>query len=705
MPKVVLGHAKRPDERVSPDREYRHRAEASEGEAARRLLESHGFVMKKKTNGQYEFPCPFHQDPGEVPRNVSADFYVDVMTSRYICHSAKCGQRGNLVTLERHFGIAPEDVPAFETRENKLKGYQANLTPERRKVFYDHGLNDDTIDRFRLGWEPDMGCYVIPYLEGTRPVAFRYYDPTCTVGPNGSKYWWEKGSTARLFNDGDVVGDDKHRVFICEGEQKAMLLWQLGYAAVATPGASIFKDEWFRYFNDAHEIYVCYDNDNPAHHDYGVDCRICPSDCEGHNPGQEQAEKLVNRLGWRAKNIVLPLPDPEARKTDINEFFVRDGATASDFAEMALGEAKQPYVVSTLAEIAASPPDETNFLIEQGILPQAGRLLIAGKPKVGKSIFAENLALSLAAGIPFLNRFKPDHPTRVLLLDRELSKRSLFERLMALSDYRPGYRAAWDNLCVDHDMMVKIDQPDAYEKLHKLVKHNGVEVIMLDTAYKFVTGDLESSTRMSKAFDVLDKLIHETGVAIVLTHHIRKSQGNSAGKNQDSPDPDNVAGSFLWTGWPNATILLTYLNRSVQDPFNSVCHFTSFRDHAPPDPVALYRDRESIGYSAISDYHYDEDSGTGSFDRDSTPTKPTTESVQELLLELVPCTEDDFLRAASNFFHVKPSTIRPYMLDALLSDFFEKSDGRPPVIRYKDPVKEESWEAEHKEQLRLIQGG
>lgn len=704
MAKLSLTHATRPHERINAraNKEYAHRAESSEGEAARRLLEEAGYPAKggKARNNQYEHLCPFHEEPGEVPRSKSANFYLDANTSKYYCHSAKCGERGNLQTLERYFGVAPEEESHFQTREKRLQKYEANLTPDRRKPFYEHGLNDTTIERFRLGFDPEQGCYVIPYLEGRRPVLFRFYDPTCTVGPNGSKYWWEKDSTARLFNPGDGVGDENFRVFLCEGEQKAMVLCQLGYAAVAVPGAGMFKDEWFKAFNQAREIYIAFDNDNPKHPDnIRENCRACTGDCDGHNPGQEGAYKLLDAFGWRAKNILLPLPDEDAKKTDLNDYFARDGHTASDFAEHALGEKKAPYIVRTLAEIMDDPPEESTFLVEQGILPQGGRLLIAGRPKVGKSIFAENLALSLASGLSFLGKFKVDHPTRVLLLDRELSKRSLYDRLLELMEYRPGYRAAAENLCVDHEHLLKWDQPGAYEKLHELITQNGAEVVMFDTAYKFLSGDMEKAGRMAAAFDILDRLIIETGVSIIITHHHRKSSGDHKG-GQDVADPDSVAGSFLWTGWPNATILLNYLERSVANPFNAVATFTAFRDAPPPDPLAIYRSREGLAYTAIAPYSHEEDPSTPSTET----RKPSESEMAELLLDMTPCTEDDFMHAACNYFGVRYSTVRPYFVMVMNSGYFIKTDSRPPIIKYTLAKDEESFEEAEGQQLRLVQG-
>lgn len=712
---------------VRPNTNLAHRASASEGEAAKRLLESQGYIIKRVTNGQVECRCPFHEGPGALEPRKGTSFYMNAENSKYFCQSAGCQQRGNLQTLERFFGIDVDDddyVASFKSREQELKEFERNLIKTLRTPFYDHGLTDETIERFRLGFQPahtetktidgkettvQIGDrYVIPYLEGGRPKFFRYYSPK---GDPKWKYTWEEGATSTLFNSSDAVGDKDGVVFICEGEQKAMLLSQMGYAAVAVPGASQWRDEFQAAFTHARKIMICFDNDNPIFHIYdkpetGRVCNKCSGKgldrCAGHNPGQEAAVQRLEQLGWRAQNIVLPLPNPDVRKTDINDFFVRDGGTGPEFAQLALGKSATPFKIKTLAEIMAEPPEEAQFLIDQGILPKGGRLLIAGKPKVGKSIMADNLALSCASGIPFLGRFAIDSGDplrpgiRTLLLDRELSKRSLFDRMGALMKGRPGYQAAVENLLIDHDHLIRLDQKESYDLLMRLVETNGAEIVILDTAYKFLGGDVESSAALMKAFDVLDRVIHNTGTAIVMTHHLKKGQGGRGKENTDVADPDGVAGSFLWTGWPNATILLNYMNRSVENPYNSVATFTAFRDAAAPDPLALYRDKKSISYSAIQDYSH-EDEGSTQYRRKDEYVKPTTDAVQNLLLELSPITEDDFLHAACAHFGASAGTIRPYFLDAMSSGNFERTAGKPPVIKFKGGVEEdlETWEHEH----------
>lgn len=721
MARLVLVEDQR---KAQSEQKSSHRQAPTEGEAARMLLEANGYPAKStKAQGQYQFRCPFHEEPGPLARQ-STNFYLDSNTSQYYCQAASCAEKGNLVTLERFFGVEndPNLVSVYTSMEQRLKQFEAQLPKgERRQPFYDKGLNDACIERFRYGYDQDSGNYVLPYLEGRRPVAFRLYSPE-ENGPNGSKYWWEKGTDARLYNAGDGVGHQlTGEVFMCEGEAKAALLCQLGYAAVGLPGASMWKPEWSQAFNLAKQIYVCLDNDNPTFHRYDQHrknceencstvhvCKKCgPEGCKGHNPGQENAAKLIDLFGaHRAKNVVLPLVEDDngdlRKKTDINEFFMRDGGTKDDFAALALGHGKtSPFVVRSLRDIRENPPDEAVFLVDQGLLPKGGRLLVTGAPKAGKSIFVENLALSIAAGIPFLRRFNiantnPTPGHRVLLLDRELSERSLFDRLNSLIAERPGYAAAEDKLLIDHKLQFRLDEENAAMKLIGLIQANSAEVIILDTAYKFFSGDMESSKNVAKALSSLDAAIQETGVSVILTHHHRKKSSAMNGKEQ-APDPDQVVGSFLWTGWPNGTVLLNFLNRRVESPFNTVASFAAFRDAAPPDPLALYRDKESIAYTSVVPYSFDDDDSSGS-QWNATKTKLDYDSMANFVLENVPATEEDLLHMAAGVFGVKPDTARLVLLDVLdrHPDFFKDGRGNrnsPYMIKYKYDKEEEPYVA------------
>jgi hypothetical protein len=685
--------------------------ELSEGEQARQILEANGYVPRSRTaaNGQYEFPCPFHEEPGAIGRGKATNFYLDKNTSKYYCQSASCGQKGNLLTLERFFGLDNDPNSAHQTLEQRLRDYELQLTQDRKDFLRKkQGLSEKTLERFRVGYDTEHGNYLIPYMEGRRPVAFRWYNPD-GHGPKGSKYWWEPGTFATLFNSGDGVGDPSHgRVVITEGEWKTMLACQFGYASVSVPGAAQWKPEWSQTFNHAKEIIVCLDNDNAAAHRKDNECMKCKPPtatkgkdewvCTGHNPGQDGAAKLMDVFGHRARNVVLPL-SPGERKTDLNEYVIRDGASLDDVGQALLGLKSSPFLVRSLGQIYEEPPEEATFIVSDGILPVGGRLLVTGAPKGGKSIFIENLALSIASGVPFLRRFNINEgqgPSRVLLLDRELSARSLFDRLDQLIAERPGYALAADNLMIDHQHRIILDQPEAAGQLIGLVRANNVQVLMLDTAYKFFNGDVEKAASVIKAFATLDEVIKETGISVVLTHHHRKGNKGSKAAIDNMPSAEDVTGSLYWTGWPNGTVLLNFLDRRVDQPFNTVASFVAFRDAAPPEPLALMRDRTSISYKEIKPYAFGVDDEGKPIDPNApgpAARRLNGKNLAQYLMECCPVLEDEFIPQAADEFGQKVNMIKIHLLDILDKhpDFERDGDGSrgaPYTWRFKYMPKE-----------------
>lgn len=724
MTRLVLVETKKSTNTPAAD------ANLTEGEQAKRLLEAHGYLPRRQAtqNGQWEFPCPFHEESGTVAKNKGTNFYLAAKTSQYYCQAGSCGEQGNLQTLQKFFGVEADPVLAskFKSKDVELQEFEAALTGAERDFLHkDKGLTDDTISKFRIGYDRNRSAYVIPYLEARRPVAFRFYDPVkrgeddkgkaIYGGPNGSKYWWEKADASvvpqdenllRLFNSGAANGEaDTGQVFICEGEFKAMLLAQWGYAAVAIAGVGGFKQEWARFFMHAKQIMVLMDNDNPEVHQK-ANCRKCSTvereECAGHNPGQDAAARLLDFFGYRGKNVLLPLPDGMP-KTDINEYVMRDGNGKNDFVRLLLGGGPDsPFAARSLSEIRKNPPPEAVFLVSGGLLPRGGRLLVTGAPKVGKSIFVENLVLSIAAGIPFLHRFDmantgltPGH--RVLLLDRELSERSLFDRLNQLTDERPGYQLAEDKLLVDHRYQLRLDQPGSSDDLIGLIKENNAEVVVLDTAYKFFSsGDFESSRSLAKFFANIDMAIHETGCSFILTHHQKKGS-NAKG---EGPNVDSVFGSFLWTGWANGTVLLNFKNRSVSDPYTTIASFTAFRDAPAPEPLLLKRTRDSITYSEIVPYSFDEEEQGHSSPVQVGRVRMSLDTVKDLMMKQVPVIEDEFLHQAAGYFNTRPDAVKLHLLDMLDRKdphFFRDGKGTrtdPFMWRFRGDKVEETYDAE-----------
>lgn len=116
---------------------------------------------------------------------------------------------------------APEPPSRPET------GYLARREAARggTDYFARRGLSEETAERFRLGYDREAGCVVIPCGDG------RFVRRSV----EGKKYLNEKGQPSPLFQPELLLGDEP--AFLTEGAFDALSAEELGYRAVGLNGA------------------------------------------------------------------------------------------------------------------------------------------------------------------------------------------------------------------------------------------------------------------------------------------------------------------------------------------------------------------------------------------------------------------------------------------------------------------------------------
>jgi DNA primase len=123
-----------------------------------------------------------------------------------------------------------------------------------REYWYKRGFSDQTIQRFKLGYND--GWYTIPiYQDGLfRDFQMRRDQPSKMI-----KHYY-KGVGRLLFNSEILKYVDT--VFITEGPTDCIALLQAGIPAVShNAGSEGWLDDWFKYFMFQKRIYIVYDND------------------------------------------------------------------------------------------------------------------------------------------------------------------------------------------------------------------------------------------------------------------------------------------------------------------------------------------------------------------------------------------------------------------------------------------------------------
>lgn len=155
---------------------------------------------------------------------------------------------------------------------------------------------------------------------------------------------------------------------------------------------------------------------------------------------------------------------------------------------------------------------------------------VIAESKVGKSWAVLSLAICVATGTKWLDRFRTTRG-KVLILDNELHDETFDDR----------FRKLLDALCIERS---EVDDRIAIENLrgnlrdlNKLAKEilrdiqpGDFDLIILDALYRLLPEGCNEndSANMARLYNTLDQIAQLTGAAIVVIHH--SSKGDQGGK-------------------------------------------------------------------------------------------------------------------------------------------------------------------------------
>ena len=178
------------------------------------------------------------------------------------------------------------------------------------------------------------------------------------------------------------------------------------------------------------------------------------------------------------------------------------------------------------------------------ILPE-GLTILAGKPKLGKSWLALDMALAVAGGGSVLGR--ECDPGPVLYLALEDNQRRLQRRLNRIEPH-----LSWPTDLEFNTRWPRLDQGGLKTISEWITTLDGAKLVIVDTfAVVRPAGKATDSmyTGDFSALRGLHQLASNTGIAIMVVHHLRKA---------DADDRlDTVSGSTGLTGAADTTLILT----------------------------------------------------------------------------------------------------------------------------------------------------
>ena len=234
-----------------------------------------------------------------------------------------------------------------------------------------------------------------------------------------------------------------------------------------------------------------------------------------------------------------------------------------------------------LAENLAREP----CLVEPDILPHGGKALLYGFAGIGKSIIAMQLGLDISNGRPWLGHFETRQGP-VVYLQCELPRGKFRDRLRDMAPPYTDLAQFW--VYTSLTMKIHPNDPEFRDFVKEVTAIKPV-LFIVDPQYKVLVGDENSAKDIQVLYDLLDRLIQDTGTALLLIDNRRKSRQDAEGWATDF-GLGELSGSQRKQGWMDAIVRLSKARGGHSLAFEK----TRYGD--APESVQLTLGDEPLGF-------------------------------------------------------------------------------------------------------------
>jgi hypothetical protein len=226
------------------------------------------------------------------------------------------------------------------------------------------------------------------------------------------------------------------------------------------------------------------------------------------------------------------------------------------------------------AQLIANPivlPDD----VIKDILHRGGKALFAGATKSYKTWMFIDLAVSVATGTDWLDKFATKRG-RVLYINLEIQSGFFAKRIQTICDERhlkleSGYLTVWNLRGYAADLSTLLP------RLLRGIGQDEYVLIILDPIYKLLGKREENAAGdIASLLNEIESLAVETRAAVAFGAHY--SKGNQAGKESI----DRVSGSGVFSRDPDT--LLNFTKHEEDDAFTVEA---TLRNHAPAQPFVV----------------------------------------------------------------------------------------------------------------------
>tara|TARA_Y100000310_G_scaffold341811_1_gene442261 strand:+ start:11947 stop:12921 length:975 start_codon:yes stop_codon:yes gene_type:complete len=188
--------------------------------------------------------------------------------------------------------------------------------------------------------------------------------------------------------------------------------------------------------------------------------------------------------------------------------------------------------------------NKTDALVEGMIYPNDYILLVA-EEKVGKTIFAQQLASNMTTGKSFLGIFDIPKPLKVWYFATEGKAEDLKDRFIRMNK---SINMNTSNVVLIPTFF-RFNTQEGVKALQELLirfETNTPDIIIVDALYRAIKGSIKNDDVVNDFHHIMGWLMKQCDCAIVLIHHMTKPQRSQQdGSMFQRSDKDTFGSAFL----------------------------------------------------------------------------------------------------------------------------------------------------------------
>jgi len=238
----------------------------------------------------------------------------------------------------------------------------------------------------------------------------------------------------------------------------------------------------------------------------------------------------------------------------------------------------------SLSKLMAHEFPERPNVIDRGLLPEGGGLILAGESGVGKSLMTLEWAANLIMGWEVLG-FDVPKARKVALFQAENPMAQVqyrIRRVMAgLEIQDPPDHISFSNPKARYDL----NKIQTIEAMTTLIKTVGADVFIIDPLSSFHQRSENSNEEMRQTLDNVTSISRETGASAIVIHHFGKP-------SQDRATAYRFRGAMSIKDWCDTMIAVTtkrHENKILRD-----IKFIKVRHGPEPRAILVERDENFI---------------------------------------------------------------------------------------------------------------